>query len=205
MAAPSPYRLALACLLLLVACAHLGMARTLKAPSPSVAPATASAILVAYLDPACVGINITGVEDPFFGDEEAPTDSVGTFEFAGVSPDSPAICSSPEVSLVSSCTSRFLALRAPGSDQLFLQPAVGIQVADSPECAVSHCQGGVATMGDAGGSANGTFYDRKSGDPTFPFSVGTEGSQVTVTVETPLGFSCTLFFNSDATDTLASA
>lgn len=71
----------------------------------------------------------------------------------------------PCAELVTPCTSGFLAYRAAGSDQVFLQPTVDLFVgAASAGCQLSRCQGGMATV--ASGAASGTFMQRLTGEPT---------------------------------------
>ncbi len=84
---------------------------------------------------------------------------------------------------------------------LFIQPLVSVSVGAAPACSISHCQGGVATVDAASRAANGTFYNRLLGTPTFPVMLGmaegiTGEEFVAVTVRTPIpGLTCTVLFS----------
>ena len=72
---------------------------------------------------------------------------------------------------------------------------------DGPSCDVSHCQGGFADLAASETAGNGTFYDRLTGAPTFPFSIqavpADDGTYlIAVAVETPVpGLTCTLLYS----------
>lgn len=112
----------------------------------------------------------------------------------GLAPEAAPICA--QLPLFSPCTERFLALRSPGADRLWLRPAVSVSVAAAPGCEVSHCQGGVLTL--EGGAGNGTFTQRKDLSVSYTAQVEPSASEgVAVTLDTPLG-PCTLLFSGDA-------
>lgn len=111
----------------------------------------------------------------------------------GLAPDAEAICA--QLPLFSPCTERFLALRAPAADRLWLRPAFSVSVAAAPGCDVSHCQGGMLQL--SGGAGNGTFTQRKDLSATYTAAVEPADDGVTVTLDTPLG-PCALLFSGDA-------
>jgi hypothetical protein len=64
----------------------------------------------------------------------------------------------------------------------------------------------VATVNATSGAAVGTFYERRTGEATFPFTVATSADTsgedlMAVSVKTPLpGLTCTLLFSAPAAD-----
>lgn len=70
-----------------------------------------------------------------------------------MAPNAPPPCAAIASQLITPCTAGFRAMRGDGSPMLYLQPLVAVNVAASPGCNVSRCQGGVATLTSSG---NGT-------------------------------------------------
>ena len=122
-----------------------------------------------------------------------PTPQV--LENGGLAPGSDPACASPQVSLLTPCTQQFTATRA--GQSLFVQPLVSVSVAPAADgWAVSHCQGGVLAVG-AAGTANGTFFDRATGSPTFAAGAAKAGGGDTVAVTVTVAqasLACTLLY-----------
>ncbi|GAB4818589.1 hypothetical protein N2152v2_005635 [Parachlorella kessleri] len=167
----------------------------------------AEGYLVYYSDANCSGSALTGLDAPWFGpnklskdmhsDESTPVVLTRLTANEGLSNTSSPLCA--DVELVTPCTQQFMVMRF--GSELFIKPALSIWVADAPSCDISHCQGGFGDLSASETAGNGTFYDRLTGEPTFPFSIDTvateEGTYViAVAVKTPVpGLTCTLLYS----------